>query len=84
MVLLFLAEARLYCNSLLFVKRGFTGGYPHANGLGILFYGETHTLFSFQDVYLQILIVTLQLPIFSSFECCVVSLKSVVFFYVCI
>ena len=34
---------------------------------------------SFQDVYLQILIVTLQLPIFSSFECCVVSLKSVVF-----
>jgi len=43
--------------------------------------GKTHSFFlSFQDVYLQILNVTLKLPMFSSFECCVVSLKSVVFF----
>ena len=42
--------------------------------------GKHIPFFSFQDVYLQILNVTLKLPMFSSFECCVVSLKSVVFF----
>ena len=41
--------------------------------------GKHIPFFSFQDVYLQILNVSLKLPMFSSFECCVVSLKSVVF-----
>lgn len=35
--------------------------------------------FKIQDVCLLILNVTLQLPMFNSFESCVVSLKSVVF-----
>lgn len=84
MVLLFLAEDCILILYYLLKIEGFTGGdLSHATGLGSLFCGETHSFFFFhfkiQDVCLLILNVTLQLPMFNSFESCVVSLKSVVF-----